>query len=67
MSVSTKRRVPDVPAVTEVNCVADCSVANVKEDAIIQFDRKGYFRYDRAFKAGEPAIFFQIPTGRGGR
>jgi len=54
-------------SVTEMDCVADCNVANVKEDDIIQFDRKGYFRCDKAFKAGEPAVFFQIPTGKGGK
>jgi len=54
-------------SVTEVDCLADCNVAGVKEDDIIQFDRKGYFRCDKAFKAGEPAVFFQIPTGKGGK
>jgi len=44
--------------------VADCNVAELKVDDIIQFDRKGYFRVDRAFKHGEPAVLFQIPTGK---
>lgn len=43
---------------------ADCNVANLKEDDILQFDRKGYFRVDKAFKHGQPAVMFQIPTGR---
>lgn len=44
--------------------VADCNVAALKEDDVIQFDRKGYFRVDRPFSHGEPAVLFQIPTGR---
>ncbi|EON62950.1 glutamyl-tRNA synthetase [Coniosporium apollinis CBS 100218] len=43
---------------------ADCNVAGLKEDDILQFDRKGYFRVDKAFKHGQPAVMFQIPTGR---
>ncbi|KAF1993491.1 glutamyl-tRNA synthetase [Amniculicola lignicola CBS 123094] len=44
--------------------LADCNVAELKEDDIIQFDRKGYFRIDKAFAHGEPAVAFQIPTGK---
>jgi glutamyl-tRNA synthetase len=44
--------------------LADCNVAELKEDDIIQFDHKGYFRVDKAFKHGEPAVCFQIPTGK---
>lgn len=44
--------------------VADCNVADVKEHDIIQFERKGYFRCDRAARLGEPAVFFNIPTGK---
>ena len=44
--------------------VADCNVAELKADDIIQFDRKGYFRIDRAFQHGEPVVAFQIPTGK---
>ena len=47
--------------------VADCNVIDLKEDDIIQFERKGYFRVDRAFKHGEPAVLFSIPTGKGGK
>ena len=53
---------PNTETLTE--CVADCNVAGIEEDKIIQFDRKGFFRCDRAFKHGEPAVFFQIPTGK---
>lgn len=44
--------------------VADCNVADVKENDIIQFERKGYFRCDRAAAPGEAAVFFNIPTGK---
>ncbi|KAF2200903.1 glutamyl-tRNA synthetase [Delitschia confertaspora ATCC 74209] len=47
------------------SCLADCNVAELKVDDIIQFDRKGYFRVDKAYTHGEPAVFFQIPTGKG--
>ncbi|KAG8529759.1 uncharacterized protein KY384_005240 [Bacidia gigantensis] len=45
--------------------LADCNVAELKEDDIIQFERKGYFRVDRAFQHGKPAVLFNIPTGKG--
>lgn len=48
-------------------CVADCNVANLKEGDVMQFDRKGYFRVDKPFLHGQPAVLFQIPTGKGGK
>ncbi|PGH18136.1 glutamate-tRNA ligase [Helicocarpus griseus UAMH5409] len=45
---------------------ADCNVANLAQGDIIQFERKGYFRLDRAFKDGKAAVFFNIPTGKTG-
>ncbi|KAF1954127.1 glutamyl-tRNA synthetase [Byssothecium circinans] len=44
--------------------LADCNVAGLKVDDVFQFDRKGFFRLDRAFAHGEPAVAFQIPTGK---
>ncbi|KAG0155640.1 hypothetical protein PDIDSM_2813 [Penicillium digitatum] len=44
--------------------LADCNVANLKESDIIQFDRKGYYRVDRAYSPGKPAVFFNIPSGK---
>lgn len=44
--------------------MADCNVAKLKEDTIMQFDRKGFFRIDRPFKGGEPAVLFKIPIGK---
>lgn len=50
-----------------VEAWADCNVANLKADDIIQFERKGYFRVDRAFQNGKPAVLFNIPTGKTGK
>lgn len=43
---------------------ADCNVSKLVEDDIIQFDRKGYYRVDRPFRDGKPAVLFCIPTGK---
>ena len=47
--------------------LADCNVVDLREDDVIQFERKGYFRVDRAFKHGQAAILFNIPTGKAGK
>jgi glutamyl-tRNA synthetase len=46
------------------SAVADGNVSELKVGDIIQFDRKGYFRVDRAAAPGVPAVFFNIPTGK---
>ena len=46
---------------------ADGNVAALREHDIIQFERKGYFRVDRAFQHGKPAVLFNIPTGKVGK
>ena len=46
---------------------ADENVAELKKDDIIQFERKGYYRVDRPFQNGKPAVLFAIPTGKGGK
>lgn len=56
---------PDTESRTEA--LADCNVVNIKENDIIQFERKGYYRCDRPMRAGNPAIFFGIPTGKTGK
>ena len=44
---------------------ADCNVAELPQGCIIQFDRKGYFRLDRARTGSEDRmVFFNVPTGR---
>ncbi|KAI7386861.1 hypothetical protein KC328_g9702 [Hortaea werneckii] len=49
---------------TKTEALADCNVAALKEDAIVQFDRKGFFRIDKQFRHGDAAVAFQIPTGK---
>ena len=49
---------------TRVKAVADCNAAELKVDDIIQFDRKGFFRIDKAFAHGQAIQAFQIPTGK---
>jgi glutamyl-tRNA synthetase len=44
---------------------ADCNVPSLSEDDIMQFDRIGYYRVDRAYRDQKPAVFFNIPTGKG--
>ncbi|KAE8142363.1 hypothetical protein BDV38DRAFT_268059 [Aspergillus pseudotamarii] len=44
---------------------ADCNVSRLAEDDIIQFDRIGYFRVDRAYRGGDAVVLFNIPTGKG--
>lgn len=48
-----------------VEAWADCGVAGLVEDDIVQFDRVGYFRVDRAYTGGGRAVLFNIPTGKG--
>ncbi|PKY03905.1 glutamyl-tRNA synthetase [Aspergillus campestris IBT 28561] len=49
------------------DAVADCNVADLKQGEIIQFERKGYYRVDRAYAPGQPAVLFNIPTGKTGK
>lgn len=42
---------------------ADCSVANLRDGVILQFERKGFFRLDQAYRGhGTRAVFFEVPT-----
>lgn len=48
--------------------MADCNVAELKENDVFQFDRKGFFRVDRTINQdGFGVIAFRIPTGKGTR
>jgi glutamyl-tRNA synthetase len=49
---------------TRESALADSNVAQFKEGDIMQFDRKGFYRCDRAATPGSPAVFFNIPTGK---
>lgn len=46
------------------DALADGNVTELKENDIVQIERKGYFRIDRAFLHGKPAVLFNIPTGK---
>ncbi|KAJ9264612.1 hypothetical protein DTO212C5_6994 [Paecilomyces variotii] len=52
---------------TKEDAVADCNVAELKEGDIIQFERKGYYRLDKPYSPGKPAVFINVPSGKGGR
>ncbi|KAL4927101.1 ribosomal protein L25/Gln-tRNA synthetase [Aspergillus undulatus] len=45
---------------------ADCNVVNLAANEIIQFDRTGFFRVERAYSEGEGRllVLFNIPTGK---
>ncbi|KAF4626507.1 hypothetical protein G7Y89_g11648 [Cudoniella acicularis] len=49
---------------SKVDALCDSNVADLKEDDIIQLERKGYFRVDKAAKDGKSAVLFGIPTGK---
>ena len=49
------------------SAVADGNVAALKQGDIIQFERKGFFRVDRPYADGKPAVLFNIPTGKTGK
>ncbi|KAF3491577.1 glutamyl-tRNA synthetase [Arthroderma uncinatum] len=46
--------------------LADCNLANLRKGDSIQFERKGYYILDQEPKDGQPAILFNIPTGKSG-
>lgn len=43
---------------------ADLNIKDLKEGDIIQFERKGYYRLDKPYSLGNPAVFFTIPDGK---
>ncbi len=43
---------------------ADANVKELRAGDIIQFERRGYFRVDRAYEEGKPMVLFNIPTGK---
>jgi glutamyl-tRNA synthetase len=49
---------------TKTEAVIDCNATDLKEDDIIQLERKGYFRVDKAAKDGKGLQLFGIPTGK---
>jgi glutamyl-tRNA synthetase len=53
-------------SVSSVDAVGDINMRTLPIGSIIQFERKGYFRLDKAYNAdtGEPGEFFLIPDGK---
>lgn len=47
-----------------VSALADGNISEVNAGDILQFDRKGFYRVDRAPGPGIPGVFFNIPTGK---
>jgi glutamyl-tRNA synthetase len=45
---------------------ADCNVRDLSRGAIIQFERKGYYKLDVEYKSGEGSrmVFFDVPSGK---
>ncbi|KAL7490040.1 hypothetical protein ACHAW6_015768 [Cyclotella cf. meneghiniana] len=54
---------PDTQAETEV--IGDVGLKTLKENDIIQLERRGFYRVDRAYvNEGKPLILFMIPDGK---
>lgn len=45
-------------------CFADCNVKDLPKGAVVQFDRKGYYKLDVAYSDGERMVFFSVPSGK---
>jgi glutamyl-tRNA synthetase len=50
----------------ETSALADPCIRAVHEGQVVQFERKGFFRCDRAYGGSpdKPAVFFLIPDGK---
>ena len=54
---------PDTQAETEV--IGDAGLKTLKENDIIQLERRGFYRVDRAYvNEGKPLMLFMIPDGK---
>jgi glutamyl-tRNA synthetase len=53
-------------SVSKVDAFGDINMKTLPVGSIIQFERKGYFRLDRAYNAetGEAGEFFLVPDGK---
>ncbi|KAI9807192.1 MAG: hypothetical protein M1825_005910 [Sarcosagium campestre] len=47
-----------------VEALADGNFTKLTAGDVIQFERKGYYRVDRAWAKDSPAVLFSIPTGK---
>lgn len=42
---------------------ADCNISELKQGAIVQFERKGYYKLDKAYNGNESrGVFFEVPS-----
>jgi glutamyl-tRNA synthetase len=48
----------------KAEALVDANAAELKENDIIQLERKGYFRVDKAAEGGKGLVLFGIPTGK---
>jgi len=46
------------------SCLADHNVAHLPEGAIVQFERKGYFRVDQVATKDHKMVMFAVPDGK---
>ena|SRR6202035_1060765 len=53
-------------SVSSINAIGDINLKTLPVGSIIQFERKGYFRLDRAYdpETGKAGEFFLVPDGK---
>ncbi|TVY15865.1 putative cytoplasmic glutamate--tRNA ligase [Lachnellula arida] len=49
---------------SKIETLVDANATDLKADDIIQLERKGYFRVDKAAEGGKNLVLFGIPTGK---
>ncbi|TVY58977.1 putative glutamate--tRNA ligase, cytoplasmic [Lachnellula cervina] len=49
---------------SKIEALVDANATDLKADDIIQLERKGYFRVDKAAEGGKDLVLFGIPTGK---
>jgi glutamyl-tRNA synthetase len=49
---------------TKVEQLVDSNAKELKVDDVIQLERKGYYRVDKAAGVDQPLVLFNIPTGK---
>lgn len=51
-------------SISMAEAICDCNASLLKADDIVQLERKTYYRVDKAASEGQPAVLFEIPTGK---
>ncbi|TVY23052.1 putative glutamate--tRNA ligase, cytoplasmic [Lachnellula hyalina] len=49
---------------SKIEALVDANAPDLKADDIIQLERKGYYRVDKAAEGGKGLVLFGIPTGK---